>query len=278
MGDHLARRVPVGNDHAVEAPLLAQHIAQQKVVARRGYAVDLVERGHERQRTGIDTRLESGEIGISERTLRDHRRVVVATALDGSVAHEVLDARRHRRGVGQVVALIAPDHSHAHLRIEVGVFARALGHTAPTRVARDVEHRRECPPHTRGRGLDGRHASALLDQLGVERGRQTQRYGEYGSETVNHVTAYDNGNAQTALLDGRTLHGIDLVGIDAVEYRAYLPLGGSLGQVGSARHLVHLADLLAKSHLREQLVDLALDIVLLGTAGQQDAGKGAECG
>jgi hypothetical protein len=41
---------------------------------------------------------------------------------------------------------------------------------------------------------------------------------------------------------------------------------------------VHLADLLAKSHLREQLVDLALDIVLLGTAGQQYAGKGAECG
>ncbi len=129
-----------------------------------------------------------------------------------------------------------------------------------------------------GRSLDGRHASALLDQLGVERGRHTQRYGEYGSETVNHVTAYDNGMPKRLCSTAARCTALIWSGSTQLRIEPISLLGGSLGQVSSARDLVHLADLLAKGHLREQLVDLAFYIVLLGTACQQDAGKGAECG
>ena len=79
---------------------------------------------------------------------------------------------------------------------------------------------------------------------------------------MDHVAAHENGNVQAALFDGGALHGVDFGRVDAVEDRADLAFGGRLAEVGAARYLVHLADLFAQGHLREQLVDAAVGLAL----------------
>ena len=90
--NHLAGRVPVGNDDTVKAPLAAKHVAEDEFVARRGHAVVVVERSHERSGSGSLSGLKRREIDVAQVALGDKRRVVVASALCGSVADEVLGA------------------------------------------------------------------------------------------------------------------------------------------------------------------------------------------
>ena len=55
-GDHLLVAGVVGDDEALETPLAAQQVGHQPMVAGRGHAIDLVERGHGRQRAGVERR------------------------------------------------------------------------------------------------------------------------------------------------------------------------------------------------------------------------------
>ncbi len=246
--DQLAGGVPVGDDHAVESPLVAQHLLQQPAVGGRGDAVVVVERGHDGHGAAVaDRLLEGRQIDVAEQALGDVGRVVVAASLGGSVADEVFGAGGHAGRVADSVALIAPRHGGTHDGRQVGILARTLGDTAPARVAGDVEHRREGPANTGRRSFDGGGAGPLLHELGIECRGLAQRNGEDGLIAVDHVAAYNNRNAQPALLHGVALQLVGDLGREGVQHRADGSAAQDLRHLFGheiAAQLIRLADLL----------------------------------
>ena len=198
VGNHLAHRVPVRDNQTVEAPFTAQDVPDHEFVARRGHAVVVVERSHQRQRARLDGRLEGRQVDVAQLVFRQEGAVVVAPALGGAVAHEVLDARRHRGRV-PLRALVAAHHGLAHPGVQPGVLAAAFRHAAPAGVAGDVEHRREGPADALRRRLDGGHAGALLHQRRVEGRGEAQRDRENRMETVDHVASNQQGDREPRL-------------------------------------------------------------------------------
>src|SRR4051812_28769853 len=88
-------------------------------------------------------------------------------------------------------------HSHSEIR----VFARALCDASPTRVARNVDHRRESPMHS-GRARFGRgDVGRALGGRGVEARGFAEWDGKDSPVAVNHVEAEDERNLQTRPLD-----------------------------------------------------------------------------
>ena len=155
-------------------------------------------------------------------------------------------------------------HGLGHAGIQVRVFTAALGNTAPAGVAGNVQHGRKRPAHALRGGLNGSHAGAFFHQGGVKGGRQAQRNGENGVETVNHVTAHQERNAQPGFLHGNALELVDLRGVHFVEDGADLSLAEGIGilcDVSPGRHLVHLADFLGQGHLRENALHAGLHLV-----------------
>ena len=262
VGNHLAHRVPVGDHQAVKAPLAAQDVAYDELVARRRHAVVVVERGHQRQRARLDGRLEGRQVDVAQLVFRQEGAVVVAPALGGAVTHEVLDAGRHRGRV-PLRALVAAHHGLAHPGVQPGVFAAAFRHAAPAGVAGDVEHRREGPADALRRRLDGGHAGALLHQRRVEGRGEAQRDRENRMETVDHVASHQQGDREPRLFHRDALQLIDPGRVHHVEDGPDLPAAHRFGIVVHAavgRDLVHLADLLGQGHLREDLLHAALHL------------------
>ena len=272
VADHLGHRVPVAHDEALEAPLVAQHLAQQEPAARGGNAVDLVERGHHRRDAGVHRGLEGRQVDVAQQALRDPRGVVVAAALRRAVARVVLRAGGDAVRRAVVVALEAADHRRGQHGREVRVLAEALGDPAPARVARDVHHRRERPVEAgRGRllGGDGR---AVRHQLRVPRRGLGERDREDRAVAVDHVAAHQQRDAEPALLDRDALDLQARGRHDLVQHRAEPALAQALlERVGylAARgvDLHELADLLGERHAGQQLVHATLDVALRGRGG-----------
>ena len=84
---------------------------------------------------------------------------------------------------------------------------------------------------------------------------------------MDYVHAYQQGNAQTTVLNGDVLESLDLVESLDVEYAAHIALcnvathlgvQGSTGSDVASHHQVELTDFLLQGHLCHQLVDVLL--------------------
>ena len=144
----LVDRVPVADHEAVEIPLVAQYVLHQEPVAAGGNPVQVAERRHQCRHTRVDRRLERRQVDVTQFVLGDVGGVVVPPRFAGAVTGKMLGAGRNGPGRRQVVALIAFDHGDGETARQVRILAEALGNSAPSRVARNIDHRRESPVHT----------------------------------------------------------------------------------------------------------------------------------
>ena len=270
VSNHVRRRRPVAHEHAVVAPFVAQDVHIEMSVRRRRHTVQVVEGAHDSRAAGINRRFEGRQIDLAEQYLGNPSGVVVASALAGGVAGEMLHAGSKVylplacRGV-VVFALVTTHGGSPHNSSEVGVLAIALCNASPARVACHVHHRREGPAQARLLCLLRRQVRSLLHQCGVESGCLTERNRIDSAETVNHIARENHRDTQSGLLHGNTLVVVRLRA-QTVEHRACpLPyLVGKVIGIPSAAYLRHLSDFLLKRHLSEQGVNLRLRGVLRG--------------
>ena len=136
----------IGNDRALIAPFLAQHVMQQPDIGVAGDAVDLVITRHHRVDAGaVDHLLERGEELFAQGPFRNLRRTDIGAAFGLSVSRHVLQ-RGHDLALAQPAVgadtLQALDRGHAHFAHQERIFAERLLDTAPARIARHVHHRR----------------------------------------------------------------------------------------------------------------------------------------
>ena len=175
---------PVGDDRAVEAPLVAEEIGEEPVIGGTGDFVDAAEGGHGGGGMSLDEAgAKGGEVIIVEQFFGDH--VLVAHA----VGFLAVDGEVLGRGDGfqifRVVALQALDHGDADAAGESGVFAEGFLDAAPARVAGQVDG--GGPEHEAavalavgvvfGAGLIGDGVADFLDEVGVEGGGQADGLG-----------------------------------------------------------------------------------------------------
>ena len=178
----------VADHKTVEAPLLAQYVGKYTLVARRGHTVVGIERGHKRHRPGIESRLEGRQIGLTQLALRHTGGIIVASALGGTIGHEVLGTCSQRcRRPDRVAILEAAHHCIGHYRSQVGVFATSLGYTAPAGITRYVNHGGEGPAHAVGRRFDGGYTRSFTGYFGRECRRLPEWYWEDCLVAVDNV-------------------------------------------------------------------------------------------
>src|SRR5260370_39601236 len=109
--------------------------------------------------------MKRGQIELPQGMLRNFRGVVISSTFRSSVADVVLGARGNAVRRVQSLTLVAPYVCGGHRGTQKGILARTFSHAAPTGVARDVDHGRECPPDATCRTFDSRHARRSLHQL-----------------------------------------------------------------------------------------------------------------
>ena len=157
---------PVRLEKALEAPLVAQYPRLEVLVLGRPESVDLVVgRHHAEDPRLLHGRAERGEVYLVERpqvAVRVHRVAVPLLVVEA----EVLDRR------GDVVALHAPDHRHAHPRGEARVLAEVLPVASVERRARDVYAGAEQLVHPAVAHLRAEHLSVEPRHLRVPGGRE----------------------------------------------------------------------------------------------------------
>ena len=188
----------VGDDGAVEAPLLAQHPGEQARVGGDRHAVDLGVRVHHRAGVAVEDRhLERDQQHVGDLAGAGVDRGEVAPGTRGGVADEVLERGMH------ALRLQAPHVRGANRADEVRVLGDALVDPSPPRVADDVEHGCESlvdaqRPHR----LPDRGAHPL-DQLRIERRAPGERRGKGrrlpGREPGQALLVHDGGDARACV-------------------------------------------------------------------------------
>ncbi len=136
-GDAVGDRAPVGEDSAVEAPLVPQHLGQQPVVLAGVHAVDLVVGAHHRPRPGLGHHPpERAQVHLTERPLVDVGADPQPVGLL-VVDREVLERRAH---VPALQAVNPGGRQHAG---EQRVLGEVLEVPAAERAALEVDARSE---------------------------------------------------------------------------------------------------------------------------------------
>ena len=168
----------------------------------------------------------------------------------------MLDAGGHRSTVLER-ALVAPHHGFAHAGVQVRVLAAAFRDPAPAGIPGDVEHRRERPADALCRRLHGSYTRPLFHKRRIKSRGQAQGNREHGVETMDHVAAHQQGDAEAGLLHRDALEFVDPDRIHLIEDGTDLSLADGIGIIGNIApggHLVHLADLLGQGHPGQQRV------------------------
>ena len=193
--------VPVGDDKAVKAQLVAQDAGQQLLAHGAGCAVQRAVRRHKRGAARLHRLGKRGQehlAHLAEGDLAVHR---VARAGRLAVGDIVLGAGEDAVPVGEVVALIAPDELRAQLARQIRVLAERLVDAPPAGIARQAEHGRERPVQAVGRDLPGGGAAHGIHRLAVPAARSGELRREDGRMlvqpvAVNGVDAEHRRNAQ----------------------------------------------------------------------------------
>src|SRR5438034_5178748 len=134
-----------------------------------------------------------------------------------------------------MLALITTNESSCHRSSEIWIFACAFRDTPPTRVARNVYHRRKRPADSGGRRFLRRNARRLLDKLRLPSGGKTKGYRERGAKTVNDVESKNQRYVQARILNRDVLQRVGFARPRHIEQRAYLTLADHVFVVGPAR-------------------------------------------
>ena len=154
---------PVGDDKAVEAPLLAQNLSQHEGIGAGGNAVDGIEGTHHGCRAGLDRGAIGLQIDLPQHDLAHIHGVVIAAGNGRAVGGKVLHADGDRVRLGKIALLIALDPGAGHRRTQIGILARRLNDASPTRVAGNIHHRRKDPGDAIGAGF---HRASMRHRLG----------------------------------------------------------------------------------------------------------------
>src|SRR5213075_2360978 len=86
------------------------------------------------------------------------------------------------------------------------IFTRTFRNASPTRVARDVQHRRKRPTHASVVGFLRSYGSRTFRQSRIPTTCFSKRNGEDRAIAVDHVEAKQNRNLQTRLVHRNALH------------------------------------------------------------------------
>ncbi len=218
-------------------------------------AVDGVEGGHHRIGAGFDRGLEWGKIAIVQLRNRDLGAVVVAAALRGAVADEVLG-----RG-GEAALAVSFDACRREGRAEEGVLAGALDDASPAGIARHVDHRRKRQVHADGRRLAGNGFGGGLGELWAPRGGPGDRRRKRRAERVDGIDAEQERDAEARRARGLA-EGLDVLAVGHIQHGPDAALADLLelllGRKGHRRK-IELADLLGERHARKERIDRGLD-------------------
>lgn len=190
VGVHLCYGVIVGNYHSLESPLLAQHVFNEPLVGRCGYAVYCIERSHYRSHSCFNGSLVRGQVFVEHLYATYVGAIIIPTRLRRTVKREMLEAC-HYAGIGflQVASLVSAHVGTRHGCSQVRVFAVAFGNTSPPCVAAYIYHRAECPSYTVCTCFFGCHLSHALNGRGVPTASQRQRYGKDSLVAMYNVGA-----------------------------------------------------------------------------------------
>ncbi len=171
VGYQLVHTGIVAHHEAPETPLTAQDVSHQPAVAGSGYAVDLVERGHEGAHACLGGCLVGRQVDVAQGVLGELGGVVVPSRFGSAVGCQVFP--RSQQGVYFAQCLAADstlepyDACLGDPAAQVGIFTGTLHHAAPAGITTDVHHRGEGPVNAVGSGLDGGDLSSATHHLQV---------------------------------------------------------------------------------------------------------------
>ena len=120
--------VEVGNDKALELPVVAEQLVEQLAVDGVGYAVDRVIGGHHREGPGIDSLAEWRQEVLVQLAWTEVRWRAVLSAFGGAVGDEVLECGDGTVFLCQVTAAQSFHHGSAHEACQHRVFTVGLFH------------------------------------------------------------------------------------------------------------------------------------------------------
>ena len=273
----LLQAAVVGYDKTLEAPLVAQQVGQEPLVACSGHTMHGIESRHDGTCSGINGSLVGLQVLVEHMEIIRIDIVVLSSGFDCSVEGEMLDARHHRSRVGDVCTLVSAHHRFGYTATQIGILAAAFGDTSPAPVMAYIDHGRECPAYTVSRRLRCRYLCRTLDCFHIPRTGQSQGDGKDRLIAVNHIHTEEQWNSQTALLDSDALHLADGLCAFEVEQSAHLAcayifgdvaLAGSTGDDIAGNGQVELPEFLLERHLRHEVIDKALHLrIFVATRG-----------
>ena len=202
----------IGENKALETPVLAQNISQQPMIAAGGDLVEVHVCAHEAACTCLLGCVEGHQIDVLQQFFRHIHRVIIATAFGCAIASKVLYADHRPIGV-EMVPLEALDLGSRHGCTQVWVFSGAFDDASPAGVAGDVNHRSEHKLKSgRARILRSEMLRLLLDRW-VPRRCHRERNRKDCAVPMDDIKPEDNGNVQTGFFDSDMLEPIDLLHI-----------------------------------------------------------------
>ena len=169
-GGHAAAQcAPVGYDHAVKAPVPAQHLGQQPGIIAGMYIVDARIAAHDGfGLCGLDDRFKRGQVQLAHRAFVN-LAVAVETLVLLIVGGKVLKAR------ARAALLCALHPRRAHCARDKRVLGEILEITPTQWIALDVDAGAEHDVHAVGKSLLADGFALVLQQRGIP--RCTARHG-----------------------------------------------------------------------------------------------------
>src|SRR5688500_6981520 len=166
-----------------------------------------------------------------------------------------------------VVALKTADTRACESGAQKRILSRAFGDSSPTRIAHDVDHRREGPTQTGRVRFFRRDAAGTLGQRRIPGSSLSEWYRKDRAVSVNRVEPKQQRDLQTRLFHRDALKLIWLPTITNIQRRTEQTLAREFEMLGAefavcfAVELLQLAQLLADRHLGQQRVNATFAVV-----------------
>ena len=259
-------RFPIADHKPGKAPFAAENLRKGVMVGGGRDAREAVKGAHHRHRSGLDSGLEGGQIGIAEAVFRNISGVVVTPALRGAIGDIVLEAGGNMAGIIGDGALEAPDGGGGIELSKIRILAKSLCDAPPAGVTGQVNHRGKGPIHPPRRAFNRGHRLDFFHKPGIPCGSHCQGDGKDRAEPMDGIEAHHEGDAQPGFLDRNLLeavaHGHIANHLDTGQERANLSLSQGRGEIrfGGTGHqpLRHLPELLLHGHPLEEILDAFL--------------------
>ena len=181
----------------METPLFFQETTQQIFVTGTRAILEIIERTHDRARSGFYTSLVGRHIEIGKMPPRHVHTVIILSGHRRTVTHKMLDTSQNRTVGRQVVTLQTTYTGSGHFGTIIRIFARPLHDTSPTGIPTDIHHRGKRPMQPGCRSLPCGTPRPHLDSLQIETCRLSQWQREAGAKTMYHIQSEKQRNLQT---------------------------------------------------------------------------------